>query len=259
MTKSRNKQSAKNQQSIDWIEISVDGYRGLDDPYQADGSSPYCTTLAHYKRSGYFDYYMAHFLSTLKEGTPEYKAAIKEVIDEMRAQVPNEDNLQKIQKRFVERNCLPNENTEYGTMFACACSGMKVTEREKVHAVDNLVALLSVPASKPFLKDMNKSIRVPLGNEEKSFGTVALKDVFNLYYSNQKQVWVYLHPQFVDVDSKNGGETCKICESCSGYILKNQVPPFSRARVNFGNLNCIRDDQQNLLPSTSPTELECTV
>jgi hypothetical protein len=194
MEKSRKKQSAKSQQSIDWIEISVDGYRGLDDPYQADGSSPYCTILGHYKRSGYFDYYKAHVLSTLEEGSPEYKAAIKEVIDEMRAQVPEEDNLQKIQKRFVERNCLPNENTEYGTMFACACCGMKLTERERVYAVDDLVSLLSVPGDKPFLKDMNKSIRVPLDNEEKSFGTVALKDVFNLYYSNQKQVWVYLYP-----------------------------------------------------------------
>jgi hypothetical protein len=63
-TKSRNKQSAENQQSIDWIEISVNDYRGLDDPYQADGSSPYCTILGHYKRSGYFDYYKAHVLST---------------------------------------------------------------------------------------------------------------------------------------------------------------------------------------------------
>ena len=97
----------------------MNDYRGLDDPYQEDGSSPYCTILGHYKRSGYFDCYKAHLLSTLEEGSPEYKAAIKEVIDEMRAQVPEEDNLQKIQKRFVERNCLPDENSDYGIMFAC--------------------------------------------------------------------------------------------------------------------------------------------
>ncbi len=192
----------------------------------------------HYKRSGYFDYYKAHILSTLEEGSPEYEAAIKEVIDEMRAQVPEEDNLQKIQKRFVERNCLPNENTNYGIMFVCACCGMKVTETGTVYLVDTLVSLLSVPANKQFLRHMNKSIRVPLDNEEKSFGTVTLKDGFNLYYSNQKRVWVYLHPQFVDVDSKSGEATCKICESCSGYILKKQVPPLSCANVNFGNLNC---------------------
>jgi hypothetical protein len=71
-----------------------------------------------------------------------FYGAIMEVMEEIGTQVPEDATLQKIQKRLIERNCLPNENTEYGTMFARACCGMKATERLRANTVDNLVSLL---------------------------------------------------------------------------------------------------------------------
>jgi hypothetical protein len=222
--------------------------------------NPSSAVLKYYLLNGCMDFHKANTLQELDgngEDKEKYDSTVKELVNELRGQIPSAATLEDMRKKYIDDTGIANKGNDnvvtYTNMCCCGCCGVKELDVNKEFKKVPLSALdlLLVPQASPYRSILeNPWVKVP-ADDKGTMKELDLRLAMNWYDDVLSGKLYWLHPEFVqteqDTDSVANGEMTDttiplgstwLCKSCFRSLCgpgTPSIPANSLAKVNFGS------------------------